>query len=102
MQGHCLHMFLIQHFMLSHMVAAAMVSTAAFLTNFLLVKILQQPIRIFEINGYWSCHGEENACYHVKEHKKLCQKVVSKVTLHFVFGHLSKKPTVALRPLAKS
>ena len=67
----------------------------AFSTIFLLVKILQQPIRIFEISGYWSCHGEENACYHVKEHKKLGQKLVSKVTLHFVWGHLSKKQTVA-------
>ena len=66
----------------------------SFSTIFLLVKILQQPIRIFEISGSWSYHGEENACYHVKEHKKLAQKLVSKVTLHFVWGHLSKKQTV--------
>ena len=66
----------------------------AFSTIFLLVKILQQPIRIFEISGYWSCHGEENACYHVKEHIKPGQKLVSKVTLYFVWGHLSKKQTV--------
>ena len=33
-----------------------------------------------------SLHGEENACYHVKEHKKLGQKLMSKVTLHFVWG----------------
>ena len=52
---------------LFHMVVSVFLSMAAFSTTFLLVKILQQPIRIFEINGYWSCHGEENACYHVKE-----------------------------------
>ena len=31
----------------------------------------------------------------MKEHKKLCQKQVSKVTLHFVWGHLTKKQTVS-------
>ena len=94
MQGHFWHLFLTQLFMLFHMVASVLLSMVAFSTIFLLVKILQQPIRIFEISGYWSCHGEENACYHVKEHKKLGQKLVSKVTLHFVWGHLSKKQTV--------
>jgi len=76
------------------MVASVLLSMIAFSTIFLLVKILQQPIRIFEISGYWSCHGEQNAGYPVKEHKKLGQKPVSKVTLHFVWGHLSKKQTV--------
>ena len=42
-----------------------------------------------------SYYGEQNQGYHVKEHKKLCQKQVSKVTLHFVFGKLSRKQTVA-------
>ena len=56
----------------------------AFLTIFLLTENLQQPIRVFEIGGYWSCHGEQNASYHVKEDKNLCQKMVLKVTLHFV------------------
>ena len=79
MQGH-----FCQLFMLFHMVASVLLSMVAFSTIFLLVKILQQPIRIFEISGYRSCHGEENAGYHVKEHKKLGQKLVSKVTLHFV------------------
>ena len=32
--------------------------------------------------------------HHVKEHKKLYQKQVSKVTLHFVWGHLTRKQTV--------
>ena len=72
--------------MLFHMVASVLLSMVAFSTIFLLVKILQQPIRIFEISSYWRCHGEENACYHVKEHKKLDQKLVSKVTLHFVWA----------------
>ena len=95
MQGHFWHLFLTQLFMLFHMVASVLLSMVAFSTVFLLVKILQQPIRIIEISGYWSCHGEENACYHVKEHKKLGQKLVSKVTLHFVWGHFSRKQTVA-------
>ena len=30
----------------------------------------------------------------MKEHKKLSQKQVSKVTLHFVWGRLSRKQTV--------
>ena len=45
-------------------------------------------------NGWKSYHGEQNRGYHVKEHKKLCQKQVSKVTLHFVRGQLSRKQTV--------
>ena len=81
-----LHLFLIQFFMLFHMVASVLLSMVAFSTIFLLVKFIQQPIRIFEISGYRSCHGEENAGYHVKEHKKLGQKLVSKVTVHFVWG----------------
>ena len=88
------HLFLIQFFIIFHMEVSVLLSMAAFSTTFLLVKILQQPIKIFEISGYWSCHGEEKACYYVKEHKKLGQKLVSKVTLHFVWGHLSKKQKV--------
>ena len=30
----------------------------------------------------------------MKEHEKLGQKQVSKVTLHFVWGHISRKQTV--------
>ena len=55
-----------------------------FLTVFLLAENLQQPIRVFKIGGYWSCDGEQNASYHVKEGENLCQKMVSKVTLHFI------------------
>ena len=67
-----------------HMVALVLLSMGALLTIFLLAENLQQPIRIFEIGGYWSCHGEQNASYHVKEVKNQYQKLVSKVTLHFV------------------
>ena len=95
MQGHFWHLFLAQFFMLFHMVALVLLSMVAFLTIFLLAENLQQPIRVFEIGGYWSCHGEQNASYHVKEDKNLYQKMVSKVTLHFVWGHLSRKQTVA-------
>ena len=58
------------------------------------MEILQQPIRFFEISGYWSYHAKQNRGYHVKEHKKMCQKLVSKVTLHFVWGQLSREQTV--------
>ena len=84
MQGHFCYLFMIQLLMLFHMVALVLLSMVAFLTIFLLAENLQQPIRIFEICGYWSCHGEHNASYHVKEDKNLYQKMVSKVTLHFV------------------
>ena len=77
--------------MLLHMVALLLLSMVAFLTIFLLAENLQQPIRILGISGYWSCHGEQNAGYHVKEHEKLGQKQVSKVTLHFVWGHIMWK-----------
>ena len=56
-------MFVTEYFVFFHIVASVLLSMVAFLTIFLLVKILQQPIRIFEISGYWSCHGEKNACY---------------------------------------
>ena len=95
MQGHFWHMLLAQFFMLFHEVALLLLSMVAFLTIFLLAENLQQPIRVFEIGGYWSCHGEQNASYHVKEDKNLFQKMVSKVTLHFVWGHLSIKQTVS-------
>ena len=82
MQSSFGHMFPIQLFMLFHMAASVLL----FFDHFLLVKILQQPIRIHKISSFWSCHGEENACYHVKELKKLGQKLVSKVTLHNAFS----------------
>ena len=45
-------------------------------------------------NGLKSYHGEQNRGHHVKEHEKLCQKLVSKVTLHFVWGYQLRKQTV--------
>ena len=35
--------------------------------------------------------------YHVKEHETLGQKQVSKMILHFVWGHFSRKQTVETR-----
>ena len=35
--------------------------------------------------------------YHVKEPKKLDQKHLSKVTMHFVWGHLLRKQTVSCK-----
>ena len=98
MQGH-FYASLTQLFMLFHMVASVWLFMVAFSTILLLVKILQQPIRIFEISSYWSCHGEENASYHLKEDENLYQKMVSKVTLHFVWSHLSRKQTVLSRTI---
>ena len=42
-------------------------------------------------NGQKSYHEEQNQGYHVKEHKTLRLEQVSKVTLHFVNGQLSRK-----------
>ena len=94
MQRHFWHLLLIQFLMLFHMVLSVLLSMVAFSTTFLLVNTFQQPIRIFEISGYWSYYGRQNAGYHVKEHRKLYQKQVTKVTLHFVWGHILKKQTV--------
>ena len=47
MKTHLWHHFLIQFFMLFHMVASVLLSMVAFSTILWLVKILQQPIRIF-------------------------------------------------------
>ena len=80
--------------MLFHIVAFILVYMAAKITayfkdsDWLLKNFDQQD------NGLKSYHGEQNRGYHVKEHKKLDQKLVSKVTLHFVQGHLSRKQTV--------
>ena len=84
--------------MLFHMIPSVLLSMVAFFNHFLIGQNSSTAnIRIFEISGYWSCHGEENACYYVKEHKKLGQKLVSKVTLHFVWDHLTRKKTVRQR-----
>ena len=60
----------------------------AFTTIFLLVEVIQQPILNVEIGSYWSCHGEQLEGYHMKADKNPYHKLVSKVTLHFVWGHL--------------
>ena len=80
--------------MLFYVVPSVLHSMVAFSTIFLLVEGFQQPIRNVEIGSYWSCHGEQNDGYHMKDHKNLYQKQVSKVTLHFVWGLVSRKLTV--------
>jgi len=80
--------------MLLHVVPLVLLSMVAFSSTFLLVQVIQQPITIFKIGGYLSYHGEQNECYYMKEHKNLYQNLVSKVTLHFVCGHLWRKQTV--------
>ena len=59
---------------------------------FFLFKVLQQSIKI--LSGYWSYHGEQIASYHIKEHKNLFWKLVSKMTVHFVCAHPSRKQIV--------
>ena len=75
--------------MLFHVVPLVLLSKVAFSTALLLVEVIQQPIRIVEIGGYWSCHGEQIEGYLIKEDKNLNQKLMSKVTLHFVWAILN-------------
>ena len=80
--------------MLFQVVPSVLLSMVALITTYMkesdwLLKNFHQSE-----NGLKSYHGEQNQGYHVKEHKKLCQKQVSKVTLHFVWGQLSRKQTV--------
>ena len=94
MQGHFWHQFLTQFSMLFHMVPLVLLSMVALITTYFkesdwLLKNLHQSE-----SGWKSYHGEQNRGYHVKEHTKLCQKQLSKVTLHFVWGQLSRKQTV--------
>ena len=44
--------------------------------------------------GWVSYHAEQDGCYHLKEQKKLSQKLVPKMTHHFVEGSLLEKQTV--------
>ena len=81
--------------MLFQVVPSVLLSMVALITTYMkesdwLLKNFHQSE-----NGLKSYHGEQNRGYHVKEHKKLSQKQVSKVTLHFVWGQLSRKQTVA-------
>ena len=80
--------------MLFHMVPLVLLFMEALITTYFkesdwLLKNFHQSEK-----GLQSYHGEQNRGYHMKEHKKLSQKQVSKVTLHFVWGQLSRKQTV--------
>ena len=80
--------------MLFRMVPSVLLSMVAQISTFRLVEIPQQPIRISQFTGFLSYHGEKKERYRVKEHKKLCRKLMSKMSLHFVGGHHSEKQTV--------
>ena len=77
------------------MVPSVLLSMVALITTYFkesdwLLKNLHQSE-----SGSKSYHGEQNRGYHEKEYLKLSQKQLSKVTLHFVMGQLSRKQTVA-------
>ena len=80
--------------MLFRMVPSVLLSMVAQISTFWLVEIPQQPIRISQFTGFLSYHGEKKERYRVKEHKKLCWKLMSKMSLHFVGGHHSEKQRV--------
>ena len=86
-------MFLIQFFMLFHdslhFVLHGSLINCLFKDFYGLLKKMNQSK-----NGLKSYNGEQNKGYQVKEHKKVVQKHVSKVTLHFIWGHLSSIQTV--------
>ena len=90
------HQFSTQFSMLFRMVPSVLLSMVAQISTFWLVEIPQQPIRISQFTGFLSYHGEKKERYRVKEHKKLCWKLMSKMSLHFVGGHHSEKQTVSL------
>ena len=80
--------------MLFQVVPSVLLSMVALITTYMkesdwLLKNFHQSE-----NGLQSYHGEQNWGYHLKEHNKLHKKLVSKVILHFVCGHLSRKQTV--------
>ena len=81
--------------MLLPLVPSVLLSMVALITTY--VKESDWLLKNFHQseNGLQSYHGEQNRGYHLKEHKKLYQKLVSKVMLHFVWGHLSRKQTVS-------
>ena len=81
--------------MLFQVVPTVLLSMVALITTYMkesdwLLEIFHQSE-----NGLQSYHGEHNRGYHLKEHKKLYKKLVSKVMLHFVWVNLSRKQTVA-------
>ena len=65
------HFLALQIFMLSHMVCSILFGVLAHVT-ILIVKILQQPIRNFQLKVFKANTPEQNGFDHVKEHEKLC------------------------------
>ena len=71
--------------MLFQVVPSVLLSMVALITTYMkesdwLLKNFHQSE-----NGLQSYHGEQNQGYHLKEHKELYKKLVSKVMLH-LFG----------------
>ena len=82
------HHFWAQFFMLFHLVWFILFGVLGWETTFSLVKILRQPIWNFQSKCFWSWHSEHNGSHHVKEHNKLCSKIVLEFVCIFVLGHL--------------
>ena len=66
--------------MLSQMVPFFLLSMAAYKTS--RESLLIGSLNYFHQSGdgYLGCHREQNGWYHLIEHQKLIQKIVSKVT----------------------
>ena len=81
--------------MLSQIVPSGLLSMVASITTTTYFKESDWPLKNFQLPENclkklpWS--GEQSWGYKVKEHKMLCQKQVSKVTLVFVWGQLWRK-----------
>ena len=82
-------------FILFHFLHLDLLYIVLFWTTFCLVKIPKQLIRFLEISGLPYYHREQKAGYRVWKSAKLSKKSMSKVTLDFILGHLSRKQTVA-------
>ena len=76
--------------MLFHLAWSISFGVLAWETTFLLVEIFQEPITNFHFKVFQAnTHSEQNGPHHVKEHEKLCLKMVSEIVCIFVCGHLS-------------
>ena len=80
------HNFLAQFSIPFHMVWSVLLRVLAQKTTFWLVEILWQPIRSFFLTVFEA--NTRNKTHHVKGYGKLCQKTVSFLVYHFVWGHL--------------
>ena len=56
--------------------------------NHLLTSLISSNQQLL-FNGFWSYHSQQNGAHHVKGYGKLCQKMVSFLVYHFVWGHFA-------------